>query len=131
VLGVRFGGLKPVPFELGQELKELRQQLRTTKRQAASREEQVIGGGAAAAAAAAGRAGPGAGDEPGGRERWEAVAGVPAENPDEWGWHGVGMGLAGGWHGVGMGLAWGWHGAAWGSHGVRMGFAWGLPIEAY
>jgi hypothetical protein len=79
--------------------------------------------------------------------------GVPAENPDErgwhgvgmgsaWGWHGVGMGLAWGWHGVGMGLAWGWHrvgiglasgwhGAAWGSHGVRMGFAWGLPIEAY
>jgi hypothetical protein len=67
-----------------------------------------------------------------------AGSGVPAENPDEWGWHGVGMGLAWGWHGVGigmglswgwhgvgMGLAWGWHGAAWGSHGVRMGFAWG------
>jgi hypothetical protein len=70
--------------------------------------------------------------------------GVPAENPDEWGWHGVRwhgvcMGLAWGWHGVGMGLAWGWHGVsmglalacraawrvglAWGWHGVGMGSA--------
>jgi hypothetical protein len=80
---------------------------------------------------------------------WWLVAGVPAENPDEWGrmglawgrmglawgrmglawgWHGVGMGLAcmglaWGWHGVGMGLAWGWH--AWGWHGVYQ------LIEAY
>jgi hypothetical protein len=44
--------------------------------------------------------------------------GVPAENPDEWGWHRVGMGLAWGWHGVGMGLAWGWH-------RVSTGLAWG------
>jgi hypothetical protein len=47
-------------------------------------------------------------------------AGVPAENPDEWGWHGPGMGLAWAWHGVGMGLAWGRMGLAWG----RMGLAW-------
>jgi hypothetical protein len=44
--------------------------------------------------------------------------GAPAETPDEWGWHRVGMGLASGWHGVGMGLAPGWH-------RVSTGLAWG------